>query len=116
MTTIELPPDLEDRLKDMASRQGTDIGDFVRSALEEKIRRTEPEENRKAILPERPTADEIARALADGKITPPEAALVALREIARRQERRSETSGEDSQRLLREARAGGLYGLDPTNE
>jgi hypothetical protein len=45
---------------------------------------------------------------------PNEAALAALREIAKRQEGRRETSAEDTDRLLREARAGGMYGYDPT--
>ena len=108
MATIELPQELERRLKDVAAQQGTDLSDFVKSTLEERLRQTEPHANGGSVLPERPTADEISRALARGQITPPEAALVALREIARRQEGRPETSGEKTQQRLRAARAGGM--------
>ena len=45
---------------------------------------------------------------------PNEGMLAALRLIEQRQRERQETSGEGTQRLLRDARDGGMYGLDPT--
>jgi hypothetical protein len=39
--------------------------------------------------------------------------VAALRDVAILQEGMRETSGEDTQRHLREARAGGMHGLDP---
>ena len=47
-------------------------------------------------------------------VLPNEGMLAALREIAKLQEGMRETSGEDTQRLLREARAGGMYGYEPS--
>jgi len=41
-----------------------------------------------------------------------EAMLAALREVAEIQDGMRLTAGEDSHRLLREAREGGMYGLD----
>jgi len=41
-----------------------------------------------------------------------EAMLAALREVAEIQDGMRLTAGEDSPRLLREAREGGMYGLD----
>ena len=40
--------------------------------------------------------------------------LAALEQIKVRQQDRRSISGEDTQRLLRQARAGGMYGLDAT--
>ncbi|MBV9850853.1 MAG: hypothetical protein JO250_14365 [Armatimonadetes bacterium] len=45
---------------------------------------------------------------------PNEGMLAALRLIEQRQQGRQETSSEDTQRLLRDARDGGMYGLDPS--
>jgi len=45
---------------------------------------------------------------------PNEAMLAALREVAAIQDGMRLTSGEDSDTLLREAREGGMYGLDST--
>jgi hypothetical protein len=39
--------------------------------------------------------------------------LAALDEIAKRQEKQRETSGEGTQELIRQARAGAMYGSDP---
>ncbi len=45
-----------------------------------------------------------------------EGMLTALDNIVERQKGRKETSGEETQRLLREARAGGMYGLESFDE
>ena len=45
---------------------------------------------------------------------PNEQALAMLRDIVKLQEGMKETSGEETNERLREARAGGLYGLKPT--
>ena len=50
------------------------------------------------------------------RVAPNEGMLAALREIEEIQDDMPETSGEDTQRLLRQARAGGMYGLEPTEE
>src|SRR5690242_10674135 len=113
MATIEVPAALDRRIREAAVFEGTDIETFVKSTLEEKLRQMEPKRNGTPALPERPTSDEIAGALSEGKIAPSEAARIALREIARRQEGRPETPGEDTLQMIRDARAGGLYGLDP---
>ncbi len=47
---------------------------------------------------------------------PNEQALAILALIAERQQGRRETSGEDTQRLIREGRAGGMYGLEPISD
>lgn len=56
------------------------------------------------IVPE--TAEEPAPAVNQGM-------LDALREISERQQGRRSTSPENTDRLIREARAGGMYGLNP---
>lgn len=48
-------------------------------------------------------------------VQPYQAMRDVLREITRRQEGRPETSGEDTQRLLREARAGAMYDYAPSD-
>jgi len=47
---------------------------------------------------------------------PNEAMLAALRKIAEIQQEMTPTSGEDTRKLLREARDGGMYGLSPSGE
>jgi len=42
--------------------------------------------------------------------------LDILRDIAERQKGRRYTSGEDTQELIRQARDGGMYGLEPVDE
>jgi len=42
--------------------------------------------------------------------------LDILRDIAERQKGRRYTSGEDTQDLIRQARDGGMYGLEPVDE
>lgn len=44
---------------------------------------------------------------------PNEAMLRAIEKVAKAQEGMRLTSGEDTQRLLREARAGAMYGYEP---
>jgi hypothetical protein len=46
-------------------------------------------------------------------VQPNEAMLEALRKIKERSKDMPFTSGEDTQQLLREARAGAMYGYDP---
>ncbi len=46
-------------------------------------------------------------------VQPNEAMLEAMRKIEERSKDMPFTSGEDTQRLLREARAGAMYGYDP---
>ncbi len=46
-------------------------------------------------------------------VQPNEAMLEALRKVAERNQGKPLTSGEDTQRMLREARAGGMFGYDP---
>ncbi len=45
---------------------------------------------------------------------PNEAMLEALRKVSERNKGKALTSGEDTERLLREARDGGMYGIKPT--
>jgi hypothetical protein len=45
---------------------------------------------------------------------PNEKGLAIMREIAERHKNRPHTDGSDTLRLLREARAGAMYGYDPT--
>ncbi len=45
---------------------------------------------------------------------PNEQALAMLRDLIKLQEGMKETDGSQTDRLLREARAGGLYGFEPT--
>jgi hypothetical protein len=52
----------------------------------------------------------------DPPIRPNEGMLAVMRDIAERQKSRLHTDGSDSLRLLREARAGAMYGRDPTDE
>jgi len=47
---------------------------------------------------------------------PNEQMLGILRDIAERQKGRRFTSGEDTQELIRQARNGGMYGLEPVDE
>ncbi len=48
------------------------------------------------------------------QVAPNEKALTALREVAKRQEGRRHTDGSQTERILREGRAGAMYGSDPT--
>jgi hypothetical protein len=48
------------------------------------------------------------------QVAPNEKALAALREIARRQEGRRHTDGSQTERIIREGRAGAMYGDDPS--
>jgi hypothetical protein len=48
----------------------------------------------------------------DPQTVPNGKALAALREIAERQKGRRHTSGENTQKMLRQARGGGMYGLE----
>ncbi len=45
---------------------------------------------------------------------PNEQTLAMLRDLVKLQEGMKETDGSQTDRLLREARAGGMYGLEPT--
>ncbi len=47
---------------------------------------------------------------------PNEKALAVLAMIAERQKGRRETSGEDTLRIIRQGRAGGMYGLEPIDD
>ena len=47
---------------------------------------------------------------------PNEKALAVLAEITERQKGRRETSGEDTLRIIREGRSGGMYGLEPSDD
>ena len=47
---------------------------------------------------------------------PNEQMLGILRDIAERQKGRRYTSGEDTQELIRQARNGGMYGIEPLDE
>ena len=47
---------------------------------------------------------------------PNEQMLGILRDIAERQKGRHYTSGEDTQELIRQARNGGMYGIEPLDE
>ncbi len=47
---------------------------------------------------------------------PNEKMLGILREIAERQKGKPYTSGEDTQKLIRQARNGGMYGMEPLDE
>ena len=47
-------------------------------------------------------------------LAPNEKALAALRQIAENQKDRPYSDGSDTQRFIREARAGAMYGYDPT--
>lgn len=49
-------------------------------------------------------------------VKPNEQMLAILREIAERQKDRPYTDGSDTMRLLREARAGAMYDLDPSDD
>ena len=40
--TVELPPDTEKQVLDRAAAAGTDIGTFIREAVEEKLQRCRP--------------------------------------------------------------------------
>ncbi len=47
---------------------------------------------------------------------PNEGMLSALREIEERQKGRRFTSGKDTQEMIRQARNGGMYGLEPVDD
>lgn len=51
-----------------------------------------------------------------GAVKPNEKALAALREIAERQKGLPHADGSDTMRLLREARSGAMYDLEPRDD
>jgi hypothetical protein len=94
---IHLPPDIEKEAREAAERQGLDVSAFVTAAVEEKLRT-------------------VADTAGEPSTSPNLPALRALEQIRRSYEGWPETSGAETQRMLREGRDGGIYGLGPSSE
>ena len=79
--------------------------------LAEQLRLPDRAERRFRVVPVQEKATEKAPML---NVAPNEKALAALRQIAENQKDRPYSAGSDTQRLIREARAGAMYGYEPT--
>jgi hypothetical protein len=89
---IHLPPDLERQAQEEAEHEGMDIDAFVTAAVAEKLSRS------------------LAKKCAAAR--PNEGMLKALKRAREIQKEMPMTSG-DSVAILREGRAGPIYGLEP---
>jgi hypothetical protein len=95
--TLDLSPDVLRKLKTLAIRNGQDIESVANTIFQQAVERVDR------------NGSEDAQAF-----PPNEKMLAILRGIEESHKERSSTSGVDTDRLLREARAGAMFGYDPT--
>lgn len=88
--TLEIAADLAIAIKANAAMKRQSLDDYLRNMIEEDNKSVE------------------------AAPTPNYAMLEALRRIAERSKDMPYTSGEDTQRILREGRAGAMFGYEPT--
>ena len=97
--TIEVAADLVEMIKSNAVARRQSLDEYLRQMIEVDNAGTR----------------EVAEAeTADDTPTPNYAMLEALRKVAERSKDMPFTSGEDTLRMLREARAGAMFGYEPT--
>ena len=97
--TLEVAADLAEIIKANATARQQSLDEYLRDVIE-----IENEEGGDVVDAE---TDETAP-------TPNYAMLEILKNISERNKDRRYTSGEDTQRILREARAGAMFGYEPT--
>jgi hypothetical protein len=95
---IEFTPQEEAWLNAQALRQGLPPAEIIKKMIDEKLT---------------PETERTETAALEAAVSPNEGMLAALRGIAERQQGRRKTDGSDTLRLIREARAGAMYGYDP---
>lgn len=98
-TTLELPLDLAQIIKANATARQKSLDQYLREMVEADRKETD---------------DLSGDSNIDIAPTPNYAMLEALRRISERSKDMPYTSGEDTQRILREARAGAMFGYEPT--
>jgi len=97
--TLEVAVDLAEAIKANATARQQSLDQYLR----EMIKADEAEPN-----------EIYDQEVTESAPTPNYAMLEALRKVAERNKNRPYTSGEDSQKMLREARAGAMFGYEPT--
>ena len=97
--TLEVAADLAETIKANAVARRQSLDEYLREMIEAgKVEASE--------VPETETNEAAP--------TPNYGMLEALKRISERNKDRPYTSGEDTQRILREARAGAMFGYEPT--
>lgn len=95
-TTLEVAADLAETIKANATARRQSLDEYLRRMIE-----TDNQETGNA-------------AETGSGPTPNYAMLEILKKISERNKNRPYTSGEDTQRILREGRAGAMWGYEPT--
>ncbi len=98
-TTLEVAVDLAETIQANAAARRQSLDEYLREMIE--ADRAETSE-----APETETVESVP--------TPNYGMLEALRRVAERSKDMPFTSGDDTLRLLREARAGAMFGYEPT--
>ena len=95
--TLDLSPDVQRKLETLAIRNGQDIERVANTLFQQAVENVDRDGNEKE------------------QVFPPnEKMLAIIKSIEESHKGRPFTSGVDSDRLLREARTGGMLGEDPT--
>ena len=97
--TLEVAADLAETIKANATARQQSLDEYLREMVEAD----------KAAIGEVSDTE-----IAEAAPTPNYAMLEILKNISERNKDRRYTSGEDTQRILREARAGAMFGYEPT--
>ena len=94
--TLHLSPDVQRKLETLAIQNGQNIEIVANNLFQQAVESVEQNGVKEAAFP------------------PNEKALAALRQIAQMQEGMRHTDGSQTERLIREGRAGGMYSDDAT--
>ena len=95
--TLHLSPDVQRKLETLAIQNGQDIERVASALFEQAVENVDRNGSEKTHV-----------------FPPNEKMLAILREIEKSHKDRPSTSGLETDRLLREARAGAMFGYDPT--
>lgn len=97
--TLEIAADLAIAIKANAAMRRQSLDEYLRAVIE-----VEEEED----------GEVVAERLEEAAPTPNYAMLEALRKVAERSKDMPYTDGKDSLKMLRQARAGAMFGYEPT--
>lgn len=100
--TLEVAADLAETIKDNAVARRQSLDEYLREMIEADKAETSE-------VPDAQTTE-----TTETVPTPNYAMLEILKKISELNKDRPYTSGEDTQRILREARAGAMFGYEPT--
>ena len=95
--TLDLSPDVQSKLETLAKQNGQDIESVANTIFQQAVERVDRNGSEDA-----------------QSFQPNEKMLAILQGIEESHKERPSISGVDTDRLLREARAGAMFGYDPT--